>query len=337
LFIIYLAATLFFGLLVYVLRRHWSANLALLLFTVTFIFTVIETYYRYFYCQSDGLGMLMKNFAARYYQYDRYGLRDSHLPLSKSKPNLIVLGDSHVFGAGLKHPRDRFSELLAGRYPDLHVVNLGFPGWDTKTEMVQFEKYIGQTNARIPLVVLAYFFNDIEEEATPADRERDPSPYPPAKANSVDRILQSTSKYSRAIEMFYYRIGYPRLVRDRLGQIQRFYQDPIICNRHLATLEQFRTLLRDRYSANLLVVLLPYLHTKELLEKKQFYQNFEIALWQRGFSYLSMQPIFSSYGVSKLWVNRFDPHTNPFANRLVADAIGDYLKRHPEMLMSSRP
>ncbi|MEO6969439.1 MAG: hypothetical protein ABI217_00915, partial [Chthoniobacterales bacterium] len=200
-FIVYLVVTVLLGLLVYLLRRRRIANLALLLFTLALCFTSLEAYYRFFYVRSDGMGRLMKNFSDRYYQYDSHGLRASHLPLSRTKDNLIVLGDSFVFGAGLKHPAERFCELLAQHYPALHVVNLGLPGWDTKTEAAQFRKYVGENDGRVALVILTYFYNDIEEEVTPADRARDPSPDPPAKETVLDRALQSASKYSRFVEM----------------------------------------------------------------------------------------------------------------------------------------
>ena len=247
-----------------------------------------------------------------------------------------MVGDSHVFGAGLKRPAQRFSELLAAHYPDLHVVNLGLPGWDTKSEMEQFTKYVGESHASIPLVILTYFFNDIEEDVTAADRERDPSPYPPAQEAALDRVLQSASKYSRFVEMMYYRLGYPRLVRDRLGQIQLFYKDPVIRARHLATLERFRDLVKERYSARMLVVVLPYLHSDALLQQTKFYQDFETALREHGFDCIPMQRVFAPYGVSKLRVNRFDPHTNVFANQLIAGAIIDYLDKHPEPLPRPR-
>lgn len=333
-FIAYALVTILLGYGVFLLRHHWTANLALLLFTLSLCFTGMEAYYRYFYVKSDGMGALMKNFSDRYYRLDSHGLRASHLPLSKTKDNLIVLGDSHVFGAGLKHPSDRFAELLAKHHPALHVINLGFPGWDTKTEAVQFEKYVGDNHARIPLVILTYFYNDIEEEATPADRERNKSPQPAGTETALDRALQSISRYSRFVQMIYYRIGYPRLVQDRLGQIQQFYQDPIVRDRHLATLVRFRDVLKQRYSANLLIVLLPYLHNEELLHKTAFYGMFEQALAQRGFDFVSLQPVFATYPVEKLWVNRFDPHTNPFANRLIAEAIIKHLSQHPEALSS---
>ncbi len=331
-FTVYLTLTILTGFSVYLLRRHWTANLALLLFSICLCFTSLEVYYRYFYVKSDGMGQLMKNFSDRYYQMDAYGLRASRLPLSTTQDNLVVLGDSHVFGAGLKRPSQRFSALLKKHYPGLHVVNLGLPGWDTRTEATQFTKYVGASEGRVPLVILTYFFNDIEEEATEADRLRDQTSYPLARETALDRAFQFVSKYSRFIEMTYYRIGYPRLVHDRLGQIQLFYNDPLVRDRHLATLQKFRDLLQERYSAHLLIVLLPYLHSEKLLNQRGFYGRFEHALSQGGFDFISMQPVFATYGVKKLWVNRFDPHTNPFANRLIAKAIIDYLDQHPAVL-----
>jgi hypothetical protein len=329
LFSVYVAVAILLGLLVYFLRQSRAANVALLLFSLTFCFTCLEAYYRFFYIKSDGFGQLMKNFSARYYHLDAYGLRASHLPLSQTKDNLIVIGDSHVFGAGLKYPAERFSELLAAHYPHLHVVNLGLPGWDTKTELEQFTKYVGQSRVSIPLVILTYFFNDIEEDVSASDREADKPPHPPARETGLDRALQSVSKYSRLVEMLYYRLGYPRLVHDRIDQIQRFHKNPVIRSRHLATLERFRGLVEKRYSARLLIVVLPYLHSDPLLHETKFYQKFEKTLGDHGFDYIAMQPVFAIYGAGKLRVNRFDPHPNRFANQLIAKAIIDYLDKHP--------
>lgn len=324
--------TLALGFAVYLLRRSFSANIVLALLSASLCFTALEGYFRFFYVKSDGFGRLEKNFAARYYHFDSYGLRDSNLPLSKPKENIVVLGDSFVFGAGLKSTSERFCERLAARYPRYHFVNLGLPGWDTKTEIEQTNKYLGETNAAIPLVILVYFFNDIEEDVSTADRIRVAAPVAPPKETAIDRALQRLSNYSRFVEFVYFRVGYPRLVSDRLTQIQMFYNDPEIMARHLASLEQLRAQLAERHKAKLLIVVLPYLHSDELLNRTAFYRGFENALEEHKFSYVDMQPVFAKFGVGKLRVNRFDPHTNPFANELMAKSVADYLTLHPDAL-----
>jgi hypothetical protein len=330
LFIIFVTVTAALGVLTYLLRRSRLANIALLFFSLSLCVTGLEAYYRFFYAESDGFGRLSKNFNDRYYRFDAYGLRASNLPPSETQANLVVVGDSHVFGAGLKSTSERFSEILAAQYPELHVINLGLPGWDTKTETAQITKYLGDTHAAIPLVVLTYFFNDIEEDVTAADRQRLLPPTPPVEPTAVDRALQRLSNYSRFLELFYYRIGYPRLVRDRLDQIQTFYQDPGIMAAHLASLEQFRSVVEKQYGAHLLIVVLPFLHSEELLHQTKFYERFGRALDDHRFNYLDMQPIFARHTVRELWVSRFDPHTNGFANQLVANEIIDYLAVHPD-------
>ena len=336
LFAIYAAVPFLLAALLYLLRKTVFANGLLLLLTLSLCFTGLEGYYRFYYCRSDGFGRLMKNFSDRYYHFDAYGLRASNLPLSKAQQNLVVLGDSHVFGAGLKRTTDRFSERLADHYRDFHIVNLGYPGWDTKTETQQLRIY-ANPEAPVGLVILTYFFNDIEEDATEADRERISGPTPPPQPTVIDHALQWVSRYSRFIELFYFRIGYPRLVRDRLGQIQMFYKDPAVRDRHLASLEELRREVEQEYGAHLLVVTLPFLHTTQLLNDTAFYQSFDENLRQRGFRYIDMQPIFSSYRIKQLQADRWDPHTNPLANRLVADAIVGYLDAHPDLLQSNRP
>lgn len=329
--LIFLGITCVLAVGVYLVRNTRAANLLLLLATLSACLLGCETYYRYFYCQSDGFGRVEKNFARRYYKLDQFGLRDSNLPASETKPNLVVVGDSHVFGAGLKSPKQRFSNLLARHYKDLHVLNIGFSGWDTVTEARKVREYLGDTRARIPLVILTYFFNDVEEDVTPADRIRLATSSPPTPT-VVDRTLQALSEHSRFVEVFYYHLGYPRLVRHRLEEIGRFYHDNAIMERHLATLENLRTSLRTNYSARLLIVVLPYLHSEELLTSADVYEPFRAALAEHQFDTVDMQPVFAGYSAKKLAVNRFDPHTNAFANRLIADQIISYLTAHPDTM-----
>ncbi len=332
-FIGYIGFTLALAALVYVLRRSRFANFTLMLLALSLGLTALEGYYRYIFAESSGFGHTAgENFEARYYRFDNFGLRASNLPLSETKENLVVAGDSFVFRAGLKSPKERFSELLAARYGQLHVVNLGLSGSETTDEIRLLERYLGGTKASIPLVIVAYFFNDIQGDVTAADRERVQPPLAPAQPTRVDAALQWMSHYSRFVELFYFRIGYPRLVRERLGQLRMFYSDPPVMARHMATLEQLRSELRQKYSARLLLVMLPFLHSDELLNDTEFYSHFRSHLDEGQFDYIDVQSVFAKHGVKKLRVSRFDPHANRFANRLIARAVSKYLTKHPELL-----
>lgn len=336
-FAAYLIVTFGLAFALYSVRRTRLANLTLLFFSLSLCVTGLEAYYRFFYAESDGFARLSKNFQERYYHWDAYGLRTSNLPLAATKKNIVVIGDSHVFGAGLKSPAERFSAKLGAHYPDFHVINLGMSGWDTKTETAQLTKFLGHSRAPIPLVVLAYFFNDIEEDVTAEDRLRLVPPTPPAEPTAIDRAFQRLSNCSRFVELFYYRVGYPRLVRDRLDQIQLFYRDPSLMTRHLESLEQFRSLVEKQYSARLLIVILPFLHSEELLHKNEFYENFRQTLSQHGFNSVDMQPVFARYRTNQLCLSKFDPHPNAFANQLIADAIISHLDAHPDHLETRAP
>ena len=115
------------------------------------------------------------------------------------------------------------------------------------------------------------------------------------------------------------------------------YKDPAVRDRHFASLEEFRREAEQQYRAHLLVVTLPFLHTTQLLNATPLYQSFDESLRQRGFRYIDMQPVFAPYGIKQLQANRWDPHTNPLANRLVADAIVQYLDMHPDLLQATLP
>lgn len=332
-FIGYIGFTVTLALTVYALRRTRWANFALMLLALSIGLTALEAYYRYVFAESSGFGHTAgENFEERYYRFDRFGLRASNLPLSETKKNLVIVGDSFVFGAGLKSPAQRFSELLSAQHPQLRVVNLGFSGLETTDEIRQLDRYLPRTSASIPLVMVAYFFNDIQGDVTAADRARVKPPIAPAQPTRADHALQWLSRHSRFVELFYFRIGYPRLVRERLGQIMMFYSDPPVMARHMATLEQLRSEVAQKYSARLLLVVLPFLHSDELLNETDFYARFRHHLDERKFNYVDMLPIFAKRGVTKLRVSRFDPHANPLANGLIAKRLEKYFTRHPEML-----
>ena len=96
-------------------------------------------------------------------------------------------------------------------------------------------------------------------------------------------------------------------------------------------------MVEKQYSAHLLIVILPFLHSKELLRKNELYEPLRQSLSEHGFTYLEMQPILAKYRTKQLCVSEFDPHTNAFANQLTADAIISYLKAHPDHLEIHAP
>ncbi len=77
------------------------------------------------------------------------------------------------------------------------------------------------------------------------------------------------------------------------------------------------------------MVLLPYLHSDEILRDNRFYERFRKTLDEHRFDYVDLQPTFAAFPVKNLKVNRFDPHTNAFANDLMANAVVRFLERQP--------
>jgi hypothetical protein len=61
-----------------------------------------------------------------------------------------------------------------------------------------------------------------------------------------------------------------------------FYGDPEIMARHMATLEEFRSVVEKKYGARVLTVVLPYLHSEELLHQGAFYERFRHSLSEHG-------------------------------------------------------
>ncbi|NOY24832.1 MAG: SGNH/GDSL hydrolase family protein [Oligoflexia bacterium] len=59
-----------------------------------------------------------------------YGLRAPEVPVQKSRPRVMVVGDSSVFGV-LVDDKDTFTARLGAAFPQIEVLNAGVPGYSS--------------------------------------------------------------------------------------------------------------------------------------------------------------------------------------------------------------
>lgn len=96
-------------------------------------------------------------------RHNARGFRDpEHGP--KTRPRLVVLGDSFVWGFDVE-AEERFTERLRERLPDVDVANLGVSGFGTDQTLLLFQQ---QASFYAPDVVLLIFAaeNDREDNVT---------------------------------------------------------------------------------------------------------------------------------------------------------------------------
>lgn len=102
------------------------------------------------------------------------GLRDIELE-SGSKPTVAFVGDSFVFGLGVK-AEQRFTDLLRSDLPDLRVVNVGVAGYGTDQELLLLKRLWPKLTPRV-VVLIVCVDNDHEDNSRNARHGRHFKPY----------------------------------------------------------------------------------------------------------------------------------------------------------------
>lgn len=96
----------------------------------------------------------------RFYTTNKYGLRGAVIPIADSydKKNIVLLGDSYVFGIGV-NDGEEFASILAEKLKqEFNVINMGMGGWGLTQEIRRFYDF-GRLY-RPSLVVLMFSGND---------------------------------------------------------------------------------------------------------------------------------------------------------------------------------
>lgn len=91
-------------------------------------------------------------------QTNDQGFRDNHSfeDLDKTKPTVLVLGDSYVAGDGLSN-HERFTNLISNGL-DVHIMNMGLPGSGTDQQLLIQERIASQFHYDV-LVVVPFLHN----------------------------------------------------------------------------------------------------------------------------------------------------------------------------------
>ena len=300
--------------------RHLSSqtgnNIIVLAITVAACFLCGETYYRFWYVKSDAFMFLSTNFSKKYYQKDKWGFRDSNLPLLNEKPNIIIVGDSFIFGGGLKTPEERYSNILRARLPEYHIINLAKSGATTADEAVMLLQH-HRPEAQTAYIVLNYVFNDIED-AIPHDKK--------LKKIAISGLAKKAMKWSEFFKHIYFNLIYPR---KRFGQqhsaiLDDAHKDKSTVQKHIAYIKLIQYLTEQLYHARLMIVFWPWPYTTDASpEYRCMLQEYE----KLGIPTIDLVSRLSGYDKDNLIVSSLDPHPSAFANKLVGDIVFEFLAK----------
>ncbi len=91
------------------------------------------------------------------------GLRDSEWG-EKTKPRILFLGDSFTWGWGVSN-RERYTDRLQSKLPNIQVINTGITGFGTLQEFFLLKHFIDEIKP--DYVVLQMYTNDFLDNLTP--------------------------------------------------------------------------------------------------------------------------------------------------------------------------
>lgn len=304
-------------------------GIAFWIFLFVIVFSFFEAYFRYRYDKTDTLGFLKVNqkWMQRhvvYTTYKQYYFRTK--PFSFEKPpdtiRIGVMGDSLAFGAGIKDPANRFSDILEKKLNDAgyktQVVNFAIPGYDTHGEI---QTYDGVKDLHFDILVWSYFLNDIEDAGG-----RTSSGTAILNRNSQRaKILEAMSNFSYFLDYVYWRITstYQTTISD-LGQADiNAYRNPEILSNHYADITNFIAELKSDHVVPVTVIF-PYLALiGPNYPAYDIHQTMDKVFEDNGVAMVDLIGDLKDKNARSLWASNFDPHPNEYVNRLAADRLFD--------------
>jgi lysophospholipase L1-like esterase len=298
-------------------------NVCVLLLLVSLLFLAAESYYRFWYDDTDAFAVTRTTvrWGQRHYRLNNFGVRDDvdySLKKSDNRRRTLFLGDSFTAGHGVENVDDRFLNRLRrvnGDRWELHL--LGENGADTGSHLLRAQKaaFMGY---EADLFVLVYCPNDIHDIL-------------PERDEMIHRILQHIEgtgffvQHSFAANTFYF-----RWIAVRDPAISRYYESVRdayfgpVWETQKSRLVALAAACRAR-EARFAVVLFPFLQDLDD-PKYQEIQARMTAFWQsQGVPVLDLLPIFAAHPDESFVVNRYDGHPNERAHELAAEAIGKFL------------
>ena len=234
------------------------------------------------------------------------GLRnDRELNEADMRTRMLVVGDSFVFGEGVREDK-RFTEVLEELEPGWRVDNLGMPGWGLDLMVRALERYGSKADPDV--VVLAVYTNDLRRlvpeyagagfaypkfELVGSELHTIPYQYPALWERS--RIVQGLK---RAYWAGSCDVGVGRFHRDR----NRYDISDALLNRYLSK-------TKDGLGADPVVMFIPGRAPPcEDQKRREFLRSWA---FQRGVPYLDLTQVIHGAGVDTVYIKPEFPFWPP--------------------------
>jgi lysophospholipase L1-like esterase len=260
---------------------------------------------------------------------DRRSLGDTPPPGVK---RMLIFGDSYTAGHGIKRMDDRFTERLersfnANGAECVWVSNYGWPGYEVSMVEAMLQASLKQSQ-RIDVVVYCYMMNDIEG-------------YDPRTEEFLRKINSRAPTNPLLTRTYFLNWAYFRWQQLRSDAETNYFphlKDSYNTTAWLNVAASLRRMQQrcEAAGAEFRLVLFPFM--QGLGPDYPFHDaHAKVAAWanENNVPILDMEPLLSAHRDERIHVNAFDAHPNEHANKLIADALYEWLKDDPRLNTSA--
>lgn len=264
-------------------------------------------------------------------QLNALGYREREIDATNASGayRVAFIGDSFTFGQGIA-THERMTNLLErelrARGRNIEVLNFGNAGDNTADQIVALRKLL--PHVRPNFVVLQWFVNDVELPASSSSARPANGPSgSPSLVNEVKSGMRHISAlYFLAAEVWH--AALTEMGRGYLEDMRQRFGDPSspASLRAEAALAEFVRTSRDA-GVPVGFVLIPHLGMSEETGSPFDFLHDRVAAFcdREEIPLVDLRKAFNPYlrgsRYAELWVNRFDSHMGPLANRLAAAEI----------------
>jgi len=288
-----------------------GSGLFVSLLSLVLTFTILEVVFR-FIPRTSGLADPL--WYERCWKRDETGHRVQPASYG-SRRTVIVVGDSFAAGVGICDPRDRFADQLAASLDRSHpgvfkVFLVAERGLNTRQEWDHLQKF----PHRPDLVVLSYYFNDIDDAAKDVGIYLDYQVY-----SALPQWFGWFVRRSYLLNFVYWSVPNPELNAYREHYL-RAWTTPHVVARHLSELDAF-------FSLNVPVVLVIFPHLPDLEISAFFADQVASHARARGVYVIDVRELVRDLPVSHRVANASDSHAGVIVHHRVGKALAAAVER----------
>ncbi len=281
-------------------------NLYIVIMFIIIVITIFEFIFRFMYVGTDSL-LLMKNTEKWSEKYENIRTVNN----IKEKNEILILGDSFVYGYGL-NDKEKTVPYIIDRLLPLSVYSTAMPGNDLE----DYERLLTglSSNSDIKYVIMGYFYNDLGDSIITMKIRDKMIPF-----NSVKKWVV---EYSYFLNFIYYAYQYKRkdIANDYLNMLYSDFSKKIYIAEHENSIKRIKA-LSDSIGAKLIIIeypLMTMINCESFSDiRKQVNQIFN----RNNIQYIDMSGILNSYSIKQLTVNAFDSHPSYLVNSIAADTL----------------